>query len=230
MAKSTTFKGAPKPYGASGHFNEPRRHSLQAKGIRTGHLADTIPAPAPTPKIPEKPKFNPPIYEEDRTRFPISDRIEIVARYGKSRDGFNHFATLYINGVEDVTTKIHYINRTWEVYDFQSVIRQAVDKSENLTPAEKEMAYGYINRDMDRFEKARVSAEFGMIGNIAMLGEIMGKTQKEKNDWKARMLKAGLGNKGLEMPKDWDTLDEKTKEERLNKVIAMMKETGNRGE
>jgi hypothetical protein len=37
--KSTTFKGAPKPYGASGHFNEPRRHSLQARGIETGNLA-----------------------------------------------------------------------------------------------------------------------------------------------------------------------------------------------
>jgi hypothetical protein len=41
MAKSsTTFKGAPKPYGATGHFDEPRRHALQAKGIKTGHLSD----------------------------------------------------------------------------------------------------------------------------------------------------------------------------------------------
>jgi hypothetical protein len=34
--KSTTFKGQPKPYGQSGHFHEPRRHSLQARGIKTG--------------------------------------------------------------------------------------------------------------------------------------------------------------------------------------------------
>ena len=46
MAKGTTFKGAPKPFGGSGHFNEPRRHSLQAKGFKTGHLADSVPMPA----------------------------------------------------------------------------------------------------------------------------------------------------------------------------------------
>ena len=41
MAKtSVTFKGQPKPYGATGHFDEPRRHALQAKGIKTGHLSD----------------------------------------------------------------------------------------------------------------------------------------------------------------------------------------------
>lgn len=40
MATSVTFKGAPKPYGATGHFDEPTRHALQAKGIKTGNLAD----------------------------------------------------------------------------------------------------------------------------------------------------------------------------------------------
>jgi hypothetical protein len=39
MKKSTTFKGQPKPFGKSGHFHEPRRHSLQARGIKTGRLA-----------------------------------------------------------------------------------------------------------------------------------------------------------------------------------------------
>ena len=42
MAKSTTFKGEPKPFGASGHFNEPKRHEMQAKGYKTGHLANKV--------------------------------------------------------------------------------------------------------------------------------------------------------------------------------------------
>ena len=42
MAKSTTYKGAVKPFGKSGHFDESRRHSLQAKGIKTGHLVQPI--------------------------------------------------------------------------------------------------------------------------------------------------------------------------------------------
>ncbi len=41
--KSVTFRGKAKPYGASGHFHESRRHSLQAKGIRTGRFSKPFP-------------------------------------------------------------------------------------------------------------------------------------------------------------------------------------------
>jgi len=40
MATNRTFKGAIKPMGKSGHFNEPQRHAMQAKGLKTGNLAD----------------------------------------------------------------------------------------------------------------------------------------------------------------------------------------------
>jgi len=51
MAKSTTFQGAAKPFGKSGHFVEPRRHALQAKGIKTGHLAQQPLLPAPKGRL-----------------------------------------------------------------------------------------------------------------------------------------------------------------------------------
>ena len=44
--KGFTFKGEAKPFGKTGHFNEPRRHSLQAKGFKTGHQADSVLMPA----------------------------------------------------------------------------------------------------------------------------------------------------------------------------------------
>ena len=36
MATNRTFKGIAKPFGKSGHFNEPQRHAMQAKGFKTG--------------------------------------------------------------------------------------------------------------------------------------------------------------------------------------------------
>ena len=42
MKTATTFKGQAKPFGKSGHFNEPTRHALQAKGIKTGNNADML--------------------------------------------------------------------------------------------------------------------------------------------------------------------------------------------
>lgn len=70
---------------------------------------------------------------------------------------------------------------------------------------------------------AETDSRFKTVAMVAMMGEIFGQTKKEKNDWKARMLKAGLGSSGLEMPEDWDTLSEDEKERRLNGVIKMAK-------
>lgn len=53
--------------------------------------------------------------------------IDIFCQYGDCRDGFNHFCQLEAS--EDkisVRYKAHYINHTWEVYRFQTVIHQAL--------------------------------------------------------------------------------------------------------
>lgn len=75
--------------------------------------------------------------------------------------------------------------------------------------------------DYEKFESMNKS-----IAMVAKLGDIFGKDEKEKNDWKARMLKAGLESKGLLMPDDWDTLSEETKKARLDAVIAQMSKKG----
>lgn len=61
------------------------------------------------------------------------------------------------------------------------------------------------------------------VASVMALGNILGGNQKEKNDWKTRMLKAGLEGRGLIMPEDWNELDEATKEARLNAVIESLK-------
>ena len=53
--------------------------------------------------------------------------ICIRADYQDCRDGFNHVAELWVCGeLGRVTAKIHYINRTWESYPFQSVIKSVI--------------------------------------------------------------------------------------------------------
>ena len=158
------------------------------------------------------------LYANSR-QFKINDKISIVCRFGDSRDGFNHFATLYVNGVEVDQVKIHYINRTWESYEFESVLNKLVDKTKNLSDSEKEVARKFI-KNPQRTEDDM--ADLRTVGAIAQLGEIFGNTQKEKNDWKVRMIKAGLGDKGLDMPEDWETLSEDEKERRLNLVVAQL--------
>lgn len=156
-------------------------------------------------------------YHEIEKWFKIDDHITIGTRYGDSRNGFNHFASLFIDGHEIETVKNHYINRTWESYTYQSVMQRLIEKTKALNPAEKAKAKAYLEQD---------HTDNSMLKTIAMvssLGEIFGQTQKEKNDWKTRMLKAGLGNSGLEMPEDWNTLPEPEKERRLNAAITQLK-------
>ena len=64
--------------------------------------------------------------------------------------------------------------------------------------------------------------DFKALNMVMAMGQLFGKTQKERNDWDIRMLKAGLENKGLIMPEDWDTLPEKEKTKRLKKIKEVM--------
>ncbi len=68
----------------------------------------------------------------------------------------------------------------------------------------------------------------GMLKAVAMVaafGAILCPDKKSKNDWQARMLKAGLGNRGLTMPDNWDSLSEDEKEARLTKALAVIGKT-----
>src|SRR4030095_13736112 len=70
-------------------------------------------------------------------------------------------------------------------------------------------------------EQEETGAGFKSIAAIAMLGDIFTDTRKQSNDWKARMIKAGVGA-GIQMPDDWDTLNEDEKQRRLDGVIQIL--------
>lgn len=53
--------------------------------------------------------------------------LHFTAWYADARDGFNHFAECDEWGY-DSRVKIHYINRTWERQEFDSVIEKCADK------------------------------------------------------------------------------------------------------
>ena len=150
------------------------------------------------------------------THFKINDKITVVAKRQNTRNGFRHIADLYINGEKVGSSTVSYLNRTWERYDFQTVLKRLIEKTPDLTAEEKKIGSAFASKghyDPEPFKSTAM---------VAKMGDIFGKTQKEKNDWKLRMLKAGLGNQGLSIPEDWDTLSEKTKQERLDKIIKFM--------
>lgn len=149
--------------------------------------------------------------------FKINDRFEIVCEWKKTRNGFKHEATLLVDGSEFKKVKCCYLNRTWESYEFQSVIHKLLRETGVVSEEEKKI----FLENADKKSREKVESVFKTTAAIASLGEIFCKDKKESNDWKARMLKAGIN--GLDVPSDWDSLDEDTKAKRLDAVIAFAK-------
>ena len=54
--------------------------------------------------------------------FKITKNIEVICESQNTRSGFRHLATLMIDGREHQKAKCTYLNRTWEAYEFQSVL------------------------------------------------------------------------------------------------------------
>jgi hypothetical protein len=150
--------------------------------------------------------------------FKITEKIEVICEAKKTRSGFKHEATLVKNSNTYETVKCCYLNRTWECYEYQSVLYKLIEKTTALSNEEKETCKKFINQDHTDW------SGFRTVAMVSKLGDIFCDTKKDRNDWKLRMLKAGLGNMGLEMPEDWEQLDEDTKQSRLDAVIKMVGE------
>ena len=152
--------------------------------------------------------------------FEITPKIKVVCDWVKTRMAFKHTATLMLDGQEVESTKICYQNRTWERYEFQSVLQKVIDDSKCLSDDEKKLCLKFAEGDHTNWGGMK------MVGAIAQMGELLCTDKKEKNDWKLRMIKAGLENKGLSVPDDWDNLDEDEKEKRLNLVTGQLNSLG----
>ena len=60
-------------------------------------------------------------------KFGNGGEIAVKCFCKSTRSGFSHNAVAYVNG-EEVTAKCSYINRTWESYCYQSVLKCFCEK------------------------------------------------------------------------------------------------------
>ena len=159
--------------------------------------------------------------EYSRKYFEVSDKISIECWAENTRSGFRHQGIVYGLGSPFPKAKLCYSNRTWEAYEFESLLNKIADDAHGISDLDRDIIRTFI-KTQEKVEREEVNKRFGMVAVVAGLGELFADTQEEKNDWKARMLKAGIP--GLQVPEDWDTLTEDEKEKRLNKVIEFAKD------
>jgi hypothetical protein len=150
--------------------------------------------------------------------FKLDKHIEIECRTYETRDSWGHKALMSIDGPIVSEKKITYYNRTWEAYTYQSILSAIVEDYKGFSKDQKAKYQAMIDNQSFSQDKD----VFKSITMIAKMGEVLAPDQKSRNDWKTRILKAGLKNKGLIMPDNWESLSEDEKEKRLNGAIEQL--------
>ncbi len=152
--------------------------------------------------------------------FQITRSLTAVCQWRNRRNGFAHEATLVNDGADIAHKRVNYINRTWESYEFQSVLYSLAEVAKDqLSTRSYNIFAKKIKNNFRKAAHKEVQDHFRSVAMVAKIGEIFTGNKKESNDWKSRMIKAGIN---LEMPEDWDQISEEEKEQRLNKVINEM--------
>lgn len=137
-------------------------------------------------------------------------RIEL--RTQDTNYGFRHIAEFY-DGTMIGYAKACYYNRTWESYDYQSVIHDVIDNAGVEDPEA-------LKKVIDTQELKRINDDFGVLGAIMNISNVLSEDPAEQSDFKLRMLRARFGN-AVNIPEDWDRLSTEEQNSRLDKISAM---------
>jgi len=76
--------------------------------------------------------------------FNLNNEYNVVCNWQNTRYGFRHLATLHKNGYEIAKAKACYYNRTWERFEYETVLLKLID--ENFTGKERETFREVINK------------------------------------------------------------------------------------
>ncbi|MBE3138142.1 MAG: hypothetical protein IMZ43_12245 [Thermoplasmata archaeon] len=147
--------------------------------------------------------------------FKINDQIQIECEWKKTKMAFKHVATLWIDGRKVDETKICYQNRTWERYEFESVLGKLIDKTKFLSEDRRAEVLTFIGNYKE-------GNPFGGLLMIAKIGDVLCDTKEEKNNWKQRMMKASLGE-AIDFPEGWPGLSEDEREVCLNGGLEILR-------
>lgn len=85
--------------------------------------------------------------------------VEFVNQSRNTRHGFAHDTTMFVDGCEIESATCHYLNRTWECYQYQSVmcsaVRKMIDYIERQNENKLKEIYGWKKMTPPRKEELK---------------------------------------------------------------------------
>ena len=145
--------------------------------------------------------------------FKINEDLSVVCEFQKTRTAFRHVANIIHNGHDVYKTKVVYSNRTWESYEFQTVLSKAI--------------FGYfpkadasiIFEAMDNAERNHTDTTFDSLKAVCAFGTLLAKSPEEKAAWNKRMLSTVPG---IDIPENFDSLPVEERNRRLDNALEVL--------
>ena len=143
-----------------------------------------------------------------------------------TRYGFRHLCELTHNLNRIGKSKACYYNRTWEAYEFQSVIHQAIQavfdnrtraqqkKGQEINPLVKQ----YCD-EIDARARGIEAKRFDPVKMVCAVGALLTSNPEERANWDKRMQST---IPGIDFPDDFDSLPVEEQQKRLNKVLGVL--------
>jgi hypothetical protein len=158
--------------------------------------------------------------------YEFGNGYKVICRSENTRYGFRHLCELTKDCNIIAKTKACYYNRTWECYEFQSVIHSAINaafdnrtrtqqkKGQEINPLVKQ----YCD-EIDARARGIEAKRFNPVKMVCAFGALLTSTPEEQANWDKRMLSTVPG---VEFPDDFDSLPVEEKQKRLNAALKVL--------
>ena len=145
--------------------------------------------------------------------FKIDENVTVECGSQRTSYGFRHLAVLRENGSRKAEAKACYYNRTWEAFEYQSVIHKIIRKC-----YQGERAKIYMEK-ADVLGRGMVDDFFGSIKAMAAMGEVLGASQEQKTSIKKAVLSS---IPGIDFPEGFDSLPAEEKARRIDGALKIL--------
>jgi hypothetical protein len=152
-------------------------------------------------------------------------KYQVICEYKKTRMAFKHTAIVrdeHYNAISE--TKICYQNRTWESYEFQSVIHQAIGIAfgaggrRKNKPEQDALIKQYCD-EIDARARGIEAKRFEPVKMVCAFGALLTSTPEERANWDKRMLST---IPGIDFPDDFDQLSVEEQQKRLDAAKGVL--------
>ena len=156
----------------------------------------------------------------------FGEGYQVNCRSERTRYGFRHLCELTKDYNVLAKTKACYYNRTWEAYEFQSVIYQAINavfdfrtRSQQKKGMERNPLIKQYCDEIDARARGIEAKRFDPVKMAVAFGALLTDNPEERANWDKRMLST---IPGIDFPDDFDSLPVEEQQKRLDKAKEVL--------